>query len=259
MSGLRPYEASLAILETAASAGLLIRLLSSGLYRSYRFFCVYLILICVQGIFPFFVSSRTNAYGWWFCATEGFIVCLYALIVLELYSLVLRDLPGIASVARRYIRIAIVIAIVLSALLLGLERPPGQGDSRQSWIAGFFIFERPVVSSLVCFVLLLTAFLAYYPIRLNRNVIYYTIGYAFYFTSKGVALFLRNTGHEWNEILSPAMLGISTACLLFWTFALKSTQEQHTQVVRHRWSRDEEQRLLKQLDAVNASLLRARK
>lgn len=253
MSGLRPYEAFLALLETAASAGLLLRLLFSGLYKSYRFFFLYLIVVCVQGIVPFFVRTRTNAYGWWFFATEALIVVLYALIVLELYSLVLRELPGIASIARRYIQIAILIAIAVSALLLSLERTPN------TWIARLFSFERPIVTSLVCFVFLITGFLAYFPIRLNRNVIYYTIGYAFYFTSNGIALFLRNTGHEWDSFLSPALLAVSTACLIFWTFALRGTREQETQIIRHSHDRMQEERLLKQLDAVNASLLRARK
>src|SRR5205085_167429 len=123
----------------------------------------------------------------------------------------------------------------------------------------FFAFERPVVSSLVCFVFLITAFLAYYPIRLHRNVIYYTVGYAVYFSSKGLALFLRNTGHDWDRFLSPALMAVSTTCLIFWTFALKATREPDTPLFQHAHGRIEEERLLKQLDAVNASLLRARK
>jgi hypothetical protein len=254
MFGLRPYEAFLAVLETLAAAALLIRFSYTGLYKTYRFFFAYLMVMCVQGIAPFFVRFHTYAYGMFFFITEGVIMCLYAFIVLELYSLVLRDLPGIATVAGRFIRTAIAIAILISALLLSLERTPS------NWITSFFSFERPIVSSLVFFVFLITVFLARYPIRLNRNVIYYTIGYAFYFTSKAAALLFRNTGHaEWDKLLSPALLAVSTACLIFWTFALKRQREQEALVFRRHWKGDEEQRLLQKLNAVNASLLRARK
>lgn len=253
MSGFRPYEALLAVVETVAAAALLIRFLYSGLYKIYRFFFAYLVIICIQGVIPFFISARADAYAWFFFSTETIVICLYALIVLELYSLVLRQLPGISSVAHRYIQIAILIAIAISVLLLSLEQTPGNR------IARFFSFERPIVSSLLCFVFLITAFLAYYPIRLSRNVIYYTVGYVIYFTSKGMALFLRNIGHQWDKVLSPAMLAISTACLIFWTVALRGEREQESQIFRHRWNPEDEQRLLNQLDAVNASLLRARK
>jgi hypothetical protein len=253
MSGLRPYEAFLAVLETVAAAALLIRFSYTGLYKTYRFFFAYLMIVCVQGIAPFFLRRRTFSYGMVFFITEAIILCLYALIVLELYSVVLRELPGIASIARRYIRIAIAIAILISALLLGLERTPS------NVIASFFSFERPIVSSLVFFVCLITVFLARYPISLHRNVIYYTVGYAFYFTSKAAVLLLRNTGHEWDKPLSSALLGICTACLIFWTFALRSQPPPDAQVAPRRWKGPEEQRLLEQLNAVNASLLRARK
>lgn len=252
MSGLRPYEAFLAVLETVAAAALLIRFSFTGLYKTYRFFFAYLIIVFVQGIAPFFLRRRSNTYTVVFFLTEAMIVCLYACIVLELYSLVLRQLPGIATIARRFIRIAIAVAILISALLLTLERTPS------NWIASFFTFERPIVSSLLLFVCLITFFLARYPIALHRNVVYYTVGYAVYFTSKAAALLFRNTGHEWDKFLSSALLGISTACLIFWTFALRSQPEPDQQAAP-RWKGPEEQRLLQRLVEVNNSLLRARK
>ena len=37
-------------------------------------------------------------------ATEGLIVCAHVLVVLELGKVLLRDLPGITTLARRYIK-----------------------------------------------------------------------------------------------------------------------------------------------------------
>jgi hypothetical protein len=48
-------------------------------------------------------------------------------------------------------------------------------------------------------------------------------------------------------------------CQLFWLFALGRQGEQKRVVVGHHWKPSDEQRLLGQLEAINASLLRSRK
>jgi hypothetical protein len=253
MLGLSRYENLIIYLQLAAIVGVLIRFLTAGLQRVYRFFFCYLVVLAGQGLFPLMVRRGTNLYGYVFIGIEGVIVLLYALIVLELYSLVLRNLPGIASISRRYIKIALGVAILISLMLLQLEQIP------HDVMARFFSFESTIVFSLVFFVFLITAFLVYYPIPLNRNVIFYSIGYAFYFTSKALALFLRNTGHQWDAVFSFLLLGVSTACLIFWIFSLSRAGEQKTVVFGHKWNREDERYLLEQLDAINRSLMRVRK
>ncbi len=248
------YETLLLYVQLAAIVGVLIRFITSGLYRTYRFFFIYLIVFTGEAVCPLVVPRGTDLYAYIFFATEGVIIVLYALSVLELYSLVLRNLPGIASVSRRYIKVALGIAIVISLALLQLEQIPMNDISR------FFTFESIIVCSLVLFVFLITSFLVYYPIPLNRNVIFYSIGYAFYFTSKALALFLRNTGHpNWDEAFGFLLLAVSTACLLFWIFSLSGPGESKTVVFGHKWNQKDEQRLVEQLDAINRSLMRARK
>lgn len=253
MHGLLPYEQLLFDIHVGALVGVLIRFLTLGLSRVYKFFVTYITVLLLQSMIPIFVKMDTSLYGYLFLATETVVVVLYALVVLELYSIVLRDLHGIATVARRYIRIAVGIAILISALLLGFEQTPA------NLLARFYTFESAIVSSLVLFVFLITAFLVYFPIPLSRNVIYYSIGYAVYFTSKALALFLRNTGHTWDRQFSVAMLCVATACLIFWIFALSAKGETKTVQLGHKWNREDEERLQQQIEAINASLLRARK
>jgi hypothetical protein len=253
MLGLLRYENLLFYVQQAAFIGLLVRFVASGLQRTYRFFFIYMIVMAGQDLVPMFARRGTNLYGYSFIATEGVIVLLYALIVLELYSLVLRDLPGIASVSRRYIKVALAIAILISLTLLQFEQVP------RSYMARFFTFESTIVSSLVLFVFLITGFLVYYPIPLSRNVIFYSIGYAFYFTSKALALFLRNTGHQWDALFSFCLMAVSTASLIFWIVSLSSEGEKKTIVIGHKWNREDEERVMQQLDAINRSLMRVRK
>lgn len=248
--------------EGLACSTLVIRFLIAGLYHAYRFFFIYLIAYSVQLVGPFFFKMGTQAYATFFFSTESLIVFLYVLIALELYSLILRDLKGIATVARRFIHAAIAISILFSLLLLGIEGTPKDqvaGSFRN--VAIFFSFERPIVSSLLFFVFFITGFLFYYPIPLNRNVIHYTIGYAIYFSSKATMLLFSNTGHwqSWNRVMSIVMLAVSAGCLLFWLFALTREGEIKPRLPGGNWTKDKENRVLGKLAELNVSLLRARK
>ncbi|MDQ6759286.1 MAG: hypothetical protein M3Z32_05385, partial [Acidobacteriota bacterium] len=242
MTGFGPLAKSLVAVEGLACTTLVIRFLFSGLYHAYRFFFLYLIAYCVQLAGPFFLKMGTQAYATFFFSTEGLIVFLYVLVALELYSLILRDLKGIATVARRFIHAAIAISILFSVLLLGLESTPRDVPDSYRNVALFFSFEQPIVSSLIFFVFLITAFLFYYPIPLNRNVIHYTIGYALYFSSKAVLLFLNSIRHgEYrNGRMSLMMLAVSAGCLLFWLFALTREGEIKPRSSGGSWTKDKE-------------------
>jgi hypothetical protein len=241
----------LVILQIAALLALSARMWWSGLYRIYKYFFAYLVLAFLQISILISLPFNSLLYRDAWVATEGLIVCLYGLVVLELCGVVLRDLVGIATVSRQYVKGALGLAILVSLLLLGLEkRPGGLFDS-------FITFERPVLSSLTFFVFLMTAFLAYYPVPLNRNAIVYSIGYAVYFLAKAAAFFLLNLNHKWYAEFSDVLVAVSTLCLLFWLVALSPRGETKTVVIGHKWRPDDEERLISQLKAINASLSRA--
>jgi len=221
------------------------------LYRIYFYFFIYLLLSVTQSVTLLSVPFDSVAYRDCYLITEGLIVCCYVLIVLELYGVVLRDLGGIASASRRYIKITLGLAIACSALLLMFEKTPWSTTTR------FFIFERVTVSSLVAFVILISFFLLYYPIHLNRNVIVYSIGYAFYFLTKAAALFMYNLDNHWVREFDTLRIAASTACLLFWTFMLNRQGESQAITFGHHWKPGDEERVLSRLQEINTSLLRA--
>jgi len=241
----------LLVLQTVALVGLCIRLGWTGLYRNYPWFLSYLLLVLIQGIVLAPLPYRSITFRNVWMASEGLILCAYVLVVLELCKVLLSGLPGITTVARRYIKWTLAVAIAGSLLLLAVERTP------VSTIGYFYRCERAVVSSLMIFVLLMILFLVYYPLPLNRNVIIYSIGYAVYFLTKAAVIFVRNLAPTWHRPISTALLIISTICLLYWLFSLSRRGETRTMVVGHHWTSEQEQRLLAQLHAINAGLSRA--
>jgi len=248
---LPPLERFLLVFQSVALVGLCFRMWRAGLHRVYVYFFSYLVLAFLQSVPLPALTYGTVLYGYAWIATEGAIACLYALIVLECYASVLRDLGGIASISRRYIKITLGIAIMMALLLLGLERTP------KTVFQYFYVLDRAVVSSLLVFVLLITVFLVYYPIPLSRNVIVYSVGYAVYFLTKAAALFVRNVNNQWQPQISALLIGTSTACLMFWLIGLNRRGETKTLVVGHKWRPDDEERLISQLKTINASIGRA--
>jgi hypothetical protein len=115
------------------------------------------------------------------------------------------------------------------------------------------------MTSLLVFILLITAFLVYYPVPLGRNVLVYLVGYAVYFVTNATTIFIRNLGHYWSRPISDVHMLVYFTCLVFWLFALSRSGETKSVVVGHQWNQSDEGRLLAQLEAINTSLLRSGK
>src|SRR5579862_7765428 len=168
MSRLPLDQQILLVLQAIALAGLSVQMWLAGLQRTYVYFFTYLLIALLQTlVLGFMVPFDQPIYVQVWLATEGLIACFYALIVLELYGIVLRNLPSLASISRRYLRIALAAAILVSVMLLIFEQ------NAAGLTGHFLLFERAIVCSLLIFVLFITIFLVYYPVPLNRNVIVY--------------------------------------------------------------------------------------
>ena len=249
------HEYALALLGTTALALLIARLLSSGLARVYKWFFAYLVVDFLQTVEPFVIPfKQVKVYGYTFIALECVMACLYALIVLELYSVLLRDLKGIAKIAQRYTIGAVFFSVVV-ALLFRSILPAPTSLLRQLWY-----FETPVVVSLLLFILLIAAFLLYYPVPLYRNALIYSAGYVVYFVAKAALLFLHNMrANDLSRICSTAAMSISTACIVFWAIFLNRAGERRTIAVGHSWSTvATQEQVLRRLNRLNDSLLRTR-
>ena len=248
------HEYVLSLILTLALALLIVRLLGSGLAGVYKFFISYAIVDLLQTVAPFFIPFKTAFYAYFFLVTESFSLCLYALVIFELYSVLFRDLKGIGAVARRYTVAVLGISILIA---LGLRKALPQP---RRMIEQFFYFEIPVVSSLVLFILLLMLFLVYYPIPIHRNALVYSAGYAVYFLSKATILFLSNAGSSaWIRACSTAASIVALLSVVFWAMYLSREGERRTIVAGHRWSTPRaQQQVLQRLYELNESLLRAK-
>jgi hypothetical protein len=240
----------LLIVEIGALLVLCVRLYFNGLYRIYPYFFGYLVLEFLQMQIPLLVPLDTRLYRDLFVVSQGLIVAFYALVVLELYSKFFHELTGIASLARRYIRWALVLAAILALIPMRLEKEAAS-------VTGYlFSYERTVMSILVVFILLITGFLAYYPVPLARNVVFYLAGYAVYFLTDTIVALAQNMGYFWNRMLGSVDMAVFVGCLILWVATL-NRQGESRQVAALALGNPGV--VLSQLEALNAVLSRSRK
>jgi hypothetical protein len=247
---------------------LYLKLRRTGLQRTYRAFSGYLLFAVLQGVLlsvlPWVASLvrgkpnhpfATNVYAYTWLATDPVVWVLYVLVVLELFSLILQNYKGIASLGRWVMLGGLATAVAISTLTLSMDLSnPGE---KFPILRLFFVVDRGVASSLVIFLLILAGFLAWYPVPLNRNVVLHCLLFAGYFLSVTLGVLLRNlTGSAVTRTVSIVLSGVALASLLVWIGFLNRAGETVKVRVRPDWAPGDEEELVAHLAAINSSLLR---
>lgn len=254
MARVPSIESILWLAAIACYAILLARMVISRLHVVYRYFFFYLLFRLARSLLLAGLDRHTSAYGWAYLATEPVLWVLYVLVVLELFTIVLRDYPGIQTLSRRVLAVGLTIsaAVALATLLPDLGNPA----ERYPILRIMYVSQRVVMSSLVVFFTILTAFLVWYPVPLSRNVVVYCVGYSIYFISATMGLFVRNiAGEAVTRITSTVLLGAGVACLIAWILLLNGQGETKALSLRRHISALDEDRLVGQLESINRGLL----
>jgi hypothetical protein len=232
------------------------RLLHFGMHRRYRAFFLFLVYSSARSALLLALDVRSDLYMQVWLVTEPLRWVLWILLVLELYSLILERHRGLLTVGRWALLGAVSVALLSTVFSL---MPDSSAGFAQSRIIGFYlVVQRALMVSLLVFLLLVLWFLSRYPVELSRNVIIHSVVYASYFVSSSLAFLLRSTlGYEVARPVNLSLMGITLACGLVWAFCITPAGEKASRKSRPDWAPGDERRLLEQLDALNASLLRA--
>jgi hypothetical protein len=232
---------------------LLSRLLLSGLFLKYRWFTALVTVGLIRYALPVIPVSKTS-YAYLWMGSEVVMWALYAMALYELYTLVLERFPGIRTLTGWMFLASLILATILAMLAL----QAGSSAKPPDTLMLFLTAERSVLSALAVLVLMMTAFLTWFPVRLPRNLVWHSILFAVYFFLKAGTLLVRNLyGHETTRLLSNTAIPIiGSICMVLWAVMLKPAGEQTFASIGHRWNQEEEDRLLDQLKEINTSLSR---
>ncbi|HXN49850.1 MAG TPA: hypothetical protein VN893_24575 [Bryobacteraceae bacterium] len=256
-------------LTVAGYLVLYLRLRRQKLHRVYRIFAAYVLFRAVRSValvtlprlwyaahHQQYLPYANNAYGWIWALTEPVVWILQVLVVLELYALVFQNHKGIASLGRWTVLAGLTMATVLSSMTLPSEL--SHSAEKFAILRCYSLANRGLDASMVIFLLFITAFLVWFPVPLNRNVVLYSMVYALYFIVGTLAELAANLGGLalWDAV-NLAVNSVDLACLALWIVFLNRSGEAKTVVFSHTWTTQHEELLMRQLEAINASLLRS--
>ena len=235
----------------------LVRIYTAGLHKTYRWFTIYMWYESVRlAVMGFFIPVATNLYAYLFFYTQPVTWCLYVLVILELYNLSLRNHIGIATFARKTLLIALAVATIVSLGTLAFESQQAEFNI----VPTYFLIERLILSSLLVLLLFFTAFLAYFPVPVNRNTLVHTRIFAVYFLVRtGILIFRNMVTGEPVYVLNFVVQILAIASLVAWALLLSRAGEQVPAVTSLRRAPDMEEKLVAQLEAINQTLLSSAK
>jgi hypothetical protein len=234
---------------------LLWRLALQGLLKPYRFFSAFLLAHFLQTSSLFLFKPGSNAFALAYMALVPVIGICSVLAISEVYDLVLSKYPGVSSLGRWVVSGGLAVAMTIAILTLSPDL--GNPNVKYPILHSFNVFQRAIYSALLIYVLIIIAFLFWFPVPLSRNTVVHTVVFSVnFFGGAGVFLILNVVGQDLRSLISTLHLFLACACLAAWILLLKPSGEAPTVVLGHRWDPVAARRLVSQLDTINSSLLR---
>ncbi|HEX7360983.1 MAG TPA: hypothetical protein VF283_10875 [Bryobacteraceae bacterium] len=255
------------IASDALTLGLIFRLLSLRLQSAYRVFCVLLLFeVVTSGIalwlhFAHLVQVNYRIV-WLSFAPVGWI--LYLATVYALLNALLKKFPGILRFSRTVLHISFLVAALIGVLtarpeFVAYERTvPGSTGSLNHLVAAGFVGER-IFSMVAALAILVTlAFILWFPVQLPRNLTVFSLGLVVYFGARASLILAYSFFSSVNlNAVNMSVMFILTACLLYFLIFINKAGEEAPVRIGHSWNAAEQQRLIGQLEAMNAALLRS--
>ena len=231
---------------------LLLKLWRANLATKYKAFTTFVIFELVRSSVAALIPRKTNTYAEFFLLTEPIVWLLFALVTLEVYQSVFRTLPGISRFTRYVIVSATGVAIAISTISLMLHVDTG---SPFRTLELYFTLERAIFLSLLTFVLMLVAFLSWYPVPVHTNAVVYSGVFALFFGVKTAVFLVRTVaGPHFSEAASLVNIIASLTSCLLWTVLLSSAGEARRTRSARRMSEERAEELVAQLKSIDAAL-----
>jgi len=240
------------------TVALLVKLWSSGLAKIYKLLFCFLVSDLISAVVALAVPYDTNWYGYLYVVLQTLKIAVAVPVLVEIYALALENTPALAQFGRNTVRYVLAAAALFPVAWVLVDH----ARSAHPYLRAFLLFEQTMNATIAIFLIIISAFMAWFPVRMRRNVILYAGGFILWSLSRSAMLHVIN---QWsgNKQVSLAAncadMLIIAGCLLSWLLGLKREGESRTAVVGHLWNRAEAERLAEQLHAINDSLERLRR
>jgi hypothetical protein len=238
------------------SALMAIRLYQTDLYRLYPVFFAYFAFRVPNSAIPFFFQRASPNYQKVWILSELIVLLFYVLLVRELYGLVLDKYKGLYTLGRWAMYIAMAVSLIISALSLLPRINPSMAQPSKI-MAYVLAADRGIETALAIFIVLLLLFLSRYPVKLSPNVRIHAVIYSIFFLSNTFVVLMRSLfGLRLAAEASIALMAVAAVCVVAWLILLSPAGAEVQIPLGNSHGAQHEHRLLSQLDALNAALLK---
>jgi hypothetical protein len=257
---LNPWEKGIWYFTIGLTAAVLFKLWFTGLVKIYRLLFLYLATDCISSVAGLFIPFRSAAYGYYYFSAQTVKIVIAAFMLMEIYALALEGHPALAQFGRN--TVGYILAAAGAFPLIGLLLDHSAAAGTHPYIRTFFSFEQTIDGMMAMFLILISLFMTWFPVRMRRNVIVYIGGFIAWTLSRAALAYVIPhwfNNRQMRVAGNIIQMGVDMVCLLAWLLELKSEGESRTAVVGHLWNRAEAERLTQQLDAINDGLARFRR
>jgi hypothetical protein len=128
-------------------------------------------------------------------------------------------------------------------------------------VAVTLVLDRMIATVALLVLVAMLLFILWFPVQMPRNLALFSVGFVVYFAAKTVFLIFRNyLAHDMTDrmtdLISNATSLVLIGCFVYWLAFINPGGEFSTVRIGHSWRTDEQNRLIGQLEAMNAALLR---
>ena len=110
----------------------------------------------------------------------------------------------------------------------------------------------------VLVLLAIVGFVLWFPVEMPRNLVVFSIGFAVFFSLSATALFLQTYWQSASvRIVSDILTFALAACYTYWLLFINRAGETVPVRMGHSWQPGQQQRMIAELEAMNAALVRA--
>jgi hypothetical protein len=256
---LASVERVLWIASLIATAALLLRLWRERLIGLYRFLMLYLAWNAIGLLILLQVPRQSTLYGYVYFAVTAVEWVMYVLVTLDLVALITKSYPGLTTIGRVAVNIALIASTLVALYTATIDVSPGVNAAISRIYPVFQLVHRTVSVDVMLFLASILLFLLWFPVPLSRNIVSYAIGFMVVFASKFSILVVSSlSGYSSPALraLSVTHMAVVLSVLCYWVLKMNRANEQVDVVVGHSWNRTRERALIHQLESLNDTIAR---
>jgi len=245
---------------------LIIRLLVFRLHRVYKVFCAFVAWdLLSSGITYFEAALRSPIldYRVTWILVRGVAWVLSLWMVYVLLDAILEKYPSFRRFSRTFLNWTFVVAFVLAGISARTEYLAGSNNPHPMSLLGkllkiSLITERSISTAASLVLVLTLAFLLWFPVQMPRNLAVFSVGFIVYFSAEtGLLLGGSLTNARTFGMISDLFAVALILCYGYWILLIKPSGESVPTTLGHGWNSSEQERLMRELEAMNNVLARS--